>query len=113
MARLKVPPFQSRTTDWQTLLVGMAGGGFIILLCIIAASGVAMTNSRIVPTNQTEIQQALNGYKYSYLMLPQNILKLFSRYRFLYRSDWSIVTRLYRGPMLCILMIFFLGLNVR
>ena len=33
--------------------------------------------------------------------------------RGLYRSDWVVVTRLYRGPMLLILMIFMLGLNVR
>ena len=29
------------------------------------------------------------------------------------RSDWRIVTRLYRGPMLCILIIFLLALNIR
>ena len=61
MARLKVPPFHSKTTDWKTLMVGMAGGGFVTLLCVIAASGVAMTNSRSVPTNQSEIHKALNG----------------------------------------------------
>ena len=33
--------------------------------------------------------------------------------RSVYRSDWVVVTRLYRGPMLCIIMIFMLGLNVR
>ena len=36
-----------------------------------------------------------------------------TRARSLYRSDWVVVTRLYRGPMLCILMIFMLGLNLR
>ena len=43
------------------------------------------------------------------------ILKMFSSSlgRSVYRSDWVVVTRLYRGPMLCIIMIFMLGLNVR
>ena len=36
-----------------------------------------------------------------------------ARARSLYRSDWVVVTRLYRGPMLCILMNFMLGLNLR
>ena len=61
MSRLKVPPFESKKTDWTTMLVGVATGCFVILVCVITASGVAMSKSRSVPTNQTEIHRALTG----------------------------------------------------
>ena len=45
-------------------------------------------------------------------------INIFTQYcncsdRHLFRSDWRVVTRLYRGSMLCIIMVFLLGLNVR
>ena len=42
MARLKVPPFESKKTDWTTLLVGLALGCFLILLLVILASSLAI-----------------------------------------------------------------------
>ena len=47
MARLKVPPFESKKTDWTTLLVGFALGCFIILLLVIVASSVAINYHQI------------------------------------------------------------------
>ena len=34
-------------------------------------------------------------------------------FRHIYRSNWNIVTKLYRGPFLCIVLIFLLSINVR
>ena len=52
MARLKVPPFESKKTDWTTLLVGFALGCFLILLLVILASSLVMNN------DQTELPVA-------------------------------------------------------
>ena len=49
MARLKVPPFESKKTDWTTLLVGFALGCFLVLLLVIVVTSVALNN------NQTDL----------------------------------------------------------
>lgn len=96
MNRLKVPPFGIQKTDWTTLLVGFSGGCFFILLAALIASGFVM-NERKIPHTGTELGNISSG----------------NSTRYLYRSDWSIVTRLYRGPALCIILIFLLSINVR
>ena len=47
MARLKVPPFESKKTDWTTLLVGFALGWFLILLLVILASSLVVNNDQM------------------------------------------------------------------
>jgi len=95
MNRLKVPPFGIQKTDWTTLLVGFGGGCFFGLFAALIASGVVMHQART--TNITE----------------ESISNITHSERYKYRSDWTIVTRLYRGPMLCIILIFLLSINVR
>ena len=96
MSRLRVPPFESKKTDWTTMLVGFSAGCFMVLLMIIIASSIIMNTSRKIPQTSEEQHEAVSAES-----------------RHLYRSDWTVVTRLYRGPMLCIIMIFLLGINVR
>ena len=61
MSRLRVPPFQSKKTDWTTMLVGFTGGCFLIMVLVIIASSVVMNNTRRVPSNQSEIEHAMEG----------------------------------------------------
>ena len=49
MARLKVPPFESKKTDWTTLLVGFALGCFLILLLVILASSLVINYNPELP----------------------------------------------------------------
>ena len=62
MSRLRVPPFESKKTDWTTLMVGFMGGCFLVLVFVIAASSMIMHNTRKVPSNNTEMLDALHGY---------------------------------------------------
>ena len=61
MSRLRVPPFESKKTDWTTLMVGFTAGCFLILILVIIASSMVMANSRIVPSTEHEIRDALAG----------------------------------------------------
>ena len=61
MSRLRVPPFESKKTDWTTLMVGFTAGCFLILILVIIASSMVMANSRIVPSTEQEIRDALTG----------------------------------------------------
>jgi len=97
MIRLKVPPFGIQKTDWTSLLVGFSGGCFFVLLVALLSSGVVMHSVRTIP-DRAEQAEIVNGTNID---------------RGKYRSDWQIVTRLYRGPLLVILMVFLLGVNVR
>ena len=62
MTRLRVPPFESKKTDWSTIFLGFTGGVFLVLILVILASSMIMNSSRKVPNNTTEIDQAVNGY---------------------------------------------------
>ena len=66
MSRLRVPPFESKKTDWTTLAVGFMGGCFLVLVFVIIASSMIMHNSRRVPSNNTEMLDAVQGYKLKY-----------------------------------------------
>ena len=62
MTRLRVPPFESKKTDWSTIFLGFTGGVFLVLILVILASTMIMNSSRKVPHNTTEIDQVMNGY---------------------------------------------------
>ena len=85
--------------DLKTALVSFLGGCFFVLLIIIIISLVILHKTRTLPNNSnstTEIQSDVNRIE-----IQQ------------YRSDWSIIIRLYRGPIIMIFLIFLLGFNVR
>ena len=61
MTRLRVPPFDSKTTDWNTLGLGVLGGVFLVMVTVIIASAYVMTMSRGVPDTTDQIKEALSG----------------------------------------------------
>ena len=61
MTRLRVPPFDSKQTDWSTLGLGVLGGVFMVMVTVIIASTYVMTTSRGVPDSADQITEALSG----------------------------------------------------
>ena len=57
----RVPPFDSKKTDWSTLGLGFTGGVFLVMALVIIASTYIMTMSRRVPETQDQMREALNG----------------------------------------------------
>ena len=42
-------------------MVGFTGGCFLIMILVIIASTSVMINTRVVPSNDSQIEDALNG----------------------------------------------------
>ena len=61
MTRLRVPPFDSKKTDWSTLGLGVVGGMFLVMVSVIIASAYVMTMSRGVPISVDQVTEALSG----------------------------------------------------
>ena len=61
MTRLRVPPFDSKKTDWSTLGLGLLGGVFLVMFTVIIASTYVMTILRGVPETTDQIKEALSG----------------------------------------------------
>jgi len=91
-------PSGYKRSDWSAVLVTFLGGCFFVLLILIIISIVIVHKSRKIPirNNVTEvlIDANFNG-------------------QHLYESDWTVITRLYRGPFILVFMIFLLGFNIR
>ena len=62
MTRLRVPPFESKKTDWSTLGLGVLGGVFLVMVIVIISSTYVMSRSRGVPENIDQITEALSGW---------------------------------------------------
>jgi len=97
MARLKVPPLGNVSDPALSIKVGFFGGCICVLMLLIIGTATIMHKQRVIPDDdQIEALRLTN-----------------TTTQFQYRSDWNIVTRLYRGPLLVIILIGLLGLNIK
>ena len=85
MKRLRVPPLGDQQSPWTTFKVGLFSGAFLVLLISVVLSAIFHDYSK--HDNNADISEGDS-------------------------RSWNIVFRLYRGPLMVIFFIFFLGVNV-
>jgi len=90
MKRLRVPPLGEQLSPWITFKVGLFSGAFIILFIAVILSG---------------------KQKFFFIYLHYNDFT-FSAMRYKKKDNWTVLCRIYRGPLLMIEFLFLMGINV-
>lgn len=96
MKRLRVPPLGERKSDLTTLKVGFFTGAFVCLFVTMVVSGRRNVS-----------------YKCVLCCLTLAFIRHLAIFHNSQENNWRIIVRLYRGPMLIALFLFFMGLNVQ
>ncbi|XP_055354793.1 xenotropic and polytropic retrovirus receptor 1 homolog isoform X2 [Paramacrobiotus metropolitanus] len=99
MQRLRVPPLNEPAPPSVFFLMGLFLGIFLVLLVVLILTGIFIG----FPNNEWKIVTAngtVNGTQMDLIAEKKEIV------------DWRIVTRLYRGPFLLIIMLFLFAFNV-
>lgn len=92
MKRLRVPPLGEHLSPWITFKVGLFSGAFVILFVAVILSG----------------KQNVNVF----LLFAYCIDFTFSAMRYKKKDNWTVLCRIYRGPLLLIEFLFLMGINV-
>ena len=99
MKRLRVPPLGERKSDLTTLKVGFFTGAFVCLFVTMVVSGITIQLPLVNPEQLKCMHLIFDCFVAIFHDSSEN--------------NWRIIVRLYRGPMLIALFLFFIGLNVK